>query len=323
MNVTILDDYQDAVRSLACFSKLAGHRVSIFHDTLRDAHDLAARLAGAEAVVLIRERTRMPASLLEHLPDLELISQTARAGAHIDEAACTRLGIAIAQGTGSPVAPAELTWALVLAAMRHVPQEVARLRQGLWQTTLGRVLSGRTLGIYGYGKIGALVAGYGRAFGMQVMVWGREGTAARARADGITVAASREAFFETADVLSLHLRLTAETRGIVKAIDLARMKPDALLVNTSRAELIEEGALVRALAAGRPGFAAVDVFESEPVLGGTHPLLTMANVVATPHLGYVERDSYERYFGAAFDNIIAFAQGQPTNIVNPAALGKR
>jgi D-3-phosphoglycerate dehydrogenase len=323
MNVTILDDYQDAVRTLACFAKLAGHRVTVFNDTVKGEDAIVARLAGAEAVVLIRERTRLSASILERLPALRLISQTARAGGHIDEAACTRLGIAIAQGAGSPVAPAELTWALVLAASRHVPLEAARLRAGRWQTTIGRALHGRTLGVYGYGRIGALVARYGRAFGMRVIAWGREGSAARARADGVDLAASREALFAEADVLSIHLRLAPETRGIVSLADLGRMKPDALLVNTSRAELIADGALVRALAAGRPGAAAVDVFESEPVIDGAHPLLALDNVVATPHLGYVERDSYEAYFGAAFDNVVAFAEGRPANIVNAAALGRR
>lgn len=309
MHVIIPDDYQDAVRGLACFSKLAGHTVTVFNDTVKDIDALARRFQEADALVLIRERTTITDALLARLPRLKLICQTGKGTAHIDVAACSRRGIVVATGTGSPYAPAELTWALVLAAMRRIPQEAARLRAGSWQTTLGTGLRGRTLGIWGYGKIGSLVAGYGRAFAMNVLVWGREGSLSRAHADGYTTAADRVALGELSDVLSLHLRLNDETRGILTAADLARMKPDALLVNTSRAELIEPGALEAALRVGRPGFAAVDVYEEEPVLGATHPLLTMENVVCTPHLGYVEKDSYELYFGQAFDHVVAFARG--------------
>ena len=309
MKIAIPDDYQDAVRHLACFSKLAGHDVTIYNDTVTGEDALAERFRDADVLVLIRERTAIGDALLARLPRLRLISQTGRGTAHIDLEACQRRGVAVATGTGSPVAPAELTWALVMAAMRRVPREVARLRAGQWQGSVGTALRGRTLGIWGYGKIGSLVAGYGRAFAMNVLVWGREGSLARATADGLATAASGEALFDDADVLSLHLRLTAETEGIVTAPHLARMKPDALLVNTSRAELIEPGALEAALRAGRPGFAAVDVYESEPILGATHPLLTMDNAICTPHLGYVERDSYELYFGQAFENVIAFAEG--------------
>ncbi|HET9226974.1 MAG TPA: D-2-hydroxyacid dehydrogenase family protein, partial [Thermoanaerobaculia bacterium] len=264
----------------------------------------------ADALVLIRERTRITDELLERLPRLKLISQTGKGAAHIDLAACERRGIQVTVGTGSPYAPAELTWALVLAAARHLPYEVARLRAGHWQSTMGTGLRGRTLGIWGYGKIGTLVAGYGRAFGMEVRIWGREGSLSRAQSDGYALAGSREELFERSDVLSLHIKLSAETRGIVKASDLARMRPDALLVNTSRAELIETGALEAALRAGRPGFAAVDVYEQEPVLGAAHPLLALDNALCTPHLGYVERDSYESYFGQAFDQVVAFAEGR-------------
>lgn len=316
MHVIIPDDYQDAVRGLACFSKLAGHSVTIFNDTVKDLDALATRLEPAEALVLIRERTRIGDALLARLPRLRLISQTGKGTAHIDLAACTRRGIVVSAGTGSPHAPAELTWALVLAALRHIPQEVARLRAGQWQATLGTGLRGRTLGIWGYGKIGSLVAGYGRAFAMDVLVWGREGSLSRARAEGFTTAADRSSLFERSDVLSLHLKLDAETRGIVTAADLARMKPTSLLVNTSRAELIEPGALEAALRAGRPGFGAVDVYEEEPVLGAAHPLLALENAVCTPHLGYVERDSYESYFGQAFDQVAAFAAGRPINVFN-------
>lgn len=312
MRILIPDDYQDAVRGLACFSKLAGHDVTVFTDTVKEIDALAERLQTAEALVLIRERTRISDALLERLPNLKLISQTGKGTSHIDMAACTRHGVVVAAGTGSPYAPAELTWALVLAALRHIPHEVARLRAGHWQSTLGTGLRGRTLGIWGYGKIGSLVAGYGRAFGMNVLVWGREGSLSRAQADGYATAADRQTLLEQADVLSLHLKLDKETRGIVTAADLARMKPDALLVNTSRAELIEPGALEAALRAGRPGFAAVDVYEEEPVLGANHPLLALDNAVCTPHLGYVEKDSYESYFGQAFDQVVAFA-GRPVS----------
>jgi D-3-phosphoglycerate dehydrogenase len=301
VHVVIPDDYQDAVRHLDCFAKLAGHTVTIYNDTVKDVESLAERFRDADALVLIRERTAITDELLERLPRLKLISQTGRGTAHIDTEACKRRGVAVAVGTGSPIAPAELTWALVMAAMRRIPEEAARLRAGQWQGTLGRALRGRTLGIYGYGKIGTLVAGYGRAFGMRVLAWGREGSLSRAAADGFAGAASKEELFAESDVLSLHLRLIEETHGIVTADDLARMKPESLLVNTSRAELIAPGALEAALRQGRPGFAAVDVYEDEPATG--HPLLALDNVLATPHLGYVEKDSYELYFGQAFDAV--------------------
>lgn len=305
MKIVIPDDYQNAVRGLDCFARLAGHDVTIYNDTVTDTAALAERFRDADALVLIRERTAIDDALLAELPKLKLIAQTGRGTTHIDTKACERRGITVAVGTGSPIAPAELTWALVMAAMRFVPQEVASMRAGRWQQHLGRVLRGRTLGIYGYGKIGTLVAGYGRAFGMNVLAFGREGSLSRAQADGLSPA-TREELFATSDVLSLHIKLDASTRGIVTRDDLTRMKPDALLVNTSRAELIESGALLDALRAGRPGFAAVDVYESEPLLSS--PLLEMDNVVCTPHLGYVERDSYELYFGQAFDAINAFAE---------------
>ena len=308
MKIVIPDDYQDAVRGLDCFAKLAAHDVTIYNDTVTDTDALAERFRDADALVLIRERTSVDDALLARLPRLKLIAQTGRGTAHIDTKACERRGVQVAVGTGSPIAPAELTWALVMSAMRFIPQEVASMRAGRWQQHLGRALRGRTLGIYGYGKIGSLVAGYGRAFAMNVIVFGREGSLSRAAADGYAIA-TREELFAKSDVLSLHLRLTDETTGIIESADLARMKPDSLLVNTSRAELIEPGALVESLRAGRPGFAAVDVYESEPLT--SDPLLTMDNVVCTPHLGYVERDSYELYFGQAFDAVNAFAEKQP------------
>lgn len=324
MNITILDDYQDAVRGLSCFAKLAGHSVTVHRDSVSDADTLVARLVEADAVVLIRERTRIPAAVIARLPKLKILSQTGGAGKHIDIEACTRAGIVVCAGTGAPDAPAELTWGLILASVRSIALEDRRLREGRWQTTLGRTLKGMTLGIYGYGKIGSLVAGYGKAFGMKVIAYGREASAKRAHAEGVKMAASRVQLFSGADVLSVHLRLAPETRGIVTREDLALMKSDAVFVNTSRAELVAPGALEAALKAGAPGFAALDVFEGEPVLGVKHPLLKMDNVVATPHLGYVTEDNYELYFGTAFDNILAVSAGKPaTTVVNPEALGKR
>ena len=331
VNIIILDDYQDAVRKLRCAQRLEHLNAKVFTNTVKGIGQLAVRLRDAEVLVLIRERTQFPRQLLEKLPKLKLISQTGRVGSHIDLETCTRLGIAVAEGVGSPVAPAELTWALIMSAMRRLPQYIGNLKHGAWQQSglkaasmpvnfgLGMVLKGKTLGLWGYGKIGQMVAGYGRAFGMQVLVWGSEASREKARADGHQAAESREAFFEACDVLSLHLRLVDATRGIVTTDDLARMKPTSLLVNTSRAELVEEGALVSALNRGKPGMAAVDVFESEPILQG-HPLLRLENAVCTPHIGYVEQDSYELYFSAAFDNVVNFIGGTPTQLVNPEAL---
>jgi len=322
MNIAILDDYFDTLRTLDCFRKLDGHDVTIWNDHVDDIDRLAERLREAEALVLIRERTKIGAPLLERLPRLRLISQRS-VYPHIDVDACTRLGIIVSSDmhAGTPsYAAAELTWGLVLAAMRQIPQQVAALKSGTWQVGVGRTLRGLTLGIYGYGRIGETVAGYGRAFGMHVVVWGRQASRERARANGYEAAASKDAFFEQCDVLSLHMRLVDATRGIVTAPDLARMKTTALLVNTSRAGLIEPGALVSALERGRPGAAAVDVFEQEPVLGGQHPLLAMDRVVCTPHIGYVTRDEYEIQFSDVFDQILAYAGRRPINVVNPAVL---
>jgi D-3-phosphoglycerate dehydrogenase / 2-oxoglutarate reductase len=331
MNIIILDDYQDAVRKLDCAKLLEPLNAKVFTNTVKGIGQLSVRLRDADVLVLIRERTQFPKALLEKLPRLKLISQTGKVGSHIDVPTCTRMGIAVAEGSGSPVAPAEMTWALIMASMRRLPQYIGNLKHGAWQQSglkaasmppnfgIGMVLKGKTLGIWGYGKIGQMVAGYARAFGMTVRVWGSEASRQRALADGYEAAESCESFFETADVLSLHLRLNDATRGIVRLDALSRMKPTALIVNTSRAELIEENALVAALNRGRPGMAAVDVFESEPILQG-HPLLRLENAVCTPHLGYVEQDSYELYFGAAFRNVINFINNEPTNLVNPEAL---
>ncbi len=315
MRVVIPDDYQDAVRGLECFAKLAGHDVTILNDTVTGIDALAERFGDAEALVLIRERTAITAELVAKLPRLRLISQTGKGTAHIDLDACRERGVVVCAGTGSPVAPAELTWALVLGALRHVASEAASLHAGGWQRTLGRAARGRTLGVWGYGKIGSLVAGYGLAFGMKVVAWGREGSRKRAAEAGLAFAASRDELLAQSDVLTLHLRLTPETRAIVTRSDLSCMKPDAILVNTSRAELIERGALEEALRSGRPGFAAVDVYEEEPIRGANHPLLALPNTLCTPHLGYVEKDSYEIYFGQAFDQLNAFEAGSPINVV--------
>ena len=326
MNITVLDDYQDTIRTLQCFDKVAGHRVTIWNDHTKDVDVLAARLEDTEALALIRERTPIRAPLLERLDKLRLISQVG-VYPHIDVDACTRRGVIVSASTmpGRPsYATAELTWGLILAAFRRIPQEVAALRAGKWQAyPIGIGLRGKTLGIYGYGKIGGVVAGYGRAFGMNVLVWGRETTLAKARADSHAVAESKDDLFEESDVLSLHLRLIDATRGLVTAADLARMKPTALLVNTSRAGLVAPGALEAALRAGRPAMAAVDVFEEEPVLGARHPLLAMDNAVCTPHLGYVERDGLEHMFSMIFDQMVAYAGGEPMNVVNPEALEGR
>ncbi len=318
MKITIPDDYQNAVTSLNAFDKLAGHTVTVFHDTVKDIAALAERFQDAEALVLIRERTAITEALLERLPNLKLISQTGKGIPHIDLDACTQHGVLVCTGGGSPYSTAELTWGLILSAARRIPHEVLRLKLGKWQSTIGFALHGRTLGIFGYGKIGSLVAGYGRAFGMNVLVWGREGSLSRAQADNFAVASSQQDLFQHSDVLSLHIKLADETRGIIMAADLASMKPSALLVNTSRAELIASGALEKALRAGRPGMAAVDVYETEPFTD--HPLLHMDNAICTPHIGYVEKDSYELYFDTAFDQILAFAAGSPINVVNPEVL---
>ena len=334
MNIVILDDYQDAVRKLACAASLEAFSAKVYTNTVKGLAQLSVRLKDADVIVLIRERTHITRALIEKLPKLKLIVQTGRVGSHIDLQACTERGIAVAEGSGSPVAPAELTWGLIMAAMRRLPHYISNLKHGVWQQSglksgsmpanfgVGTVLKGKTLGIWGYGKIGQLLASYGAAFGMNVVVWGRDASRQRAVADGFAAAASREEFFQDSDVVTLHLRLNEETHGIVRTEDLARMKTTALLVNTSRAELIEADALISALNRGRPGMAAVDVFETEPILQG-HALLRLENCICTPHIGYVEQDSYEMYFGAAFDNVINFISGTPSNIVNPGALQVR
>lgn len=328
MKIAVLDDYQNAVEKLGCNALLQAHEVSVFTQTMNE-DQLVAALQDFDALVLIRERTQITASLLARLPRLKLISQTGKVSGHIDVAAATAAGVAIAEGVGDPTAPAELTWALIMAAYRKIPQYVAHMKAGRWQTasldtqhnTPGRALQGDTLGVWGYGKLGKRIAGYGKAFGMEVVIWGREASRAQALVDGYRVADSKQSFFAQSDVVSLHLRLNAATQGIVTFDDLQAMKPSALLVNTSRAELLAPGALQQALAQGRPGYAALDVFETEPV-AGSEWFLTADNVVATPHLGYVEQKGYEIYFRAAFENVAGFFAGTPTNVCNPAALAR-
>lgn len=319
MKISILDDYFDTLRTLPCFRKLDGHEVMVWTDHTQDIDKLAERLKDSEVLVLIRERTEIREALLERLDALRLISQRS-VYPHIDIDACTRRGVIVSsdQHAGSPsYAAAELTWGLILAAMRQIPQSMYALRAGTWQIGVGNSVRGKTLGIYGYGRIGAAVAGYGKAFGMNVLVWAREPSRQRAADDGYQAAPSKRAFFESSDVISLHMRLVKETRGIVTRNDLSLMKPTALLANTSRALLIEPGALVEALRAGRPGMAAVDVYDEEPLRDPRHPLLTMDNVVCTPHIGYVTRDEYEIQFSDIFDQITAYAADNPINVVNP------
>lgn len=334
MNIVILDDYQDAVRKLDCAAKLDAYQAKVYTNTVKGLGQLSVRLKDADIIVLIRERTHINRALIEKLPKLKLISQTGAIGSHIDIQACTERGVAVAEGQSDPCAAAELTWALVMAATRRLPQYIGNLKHGAWQQSglkvasmpanfgLGRVLRGKNLGIWGYGQVGQIVAGYGKAFGMHVSIWGSEQSRAKAIRDGHTAAISQSAFFSDADVLSLHLKLGETTRGIVTHIDLAKMKSTSLLVNTSRAELIESDALIAGLNRGHPGMAAVDVFETEPILQG-HALLRLENCICTPHIGYVESSNYEHYFSSAFDNVVNFIKGTPTNIINPGALQVR
>ncbi len=323
MKIAVIDDYQNAFKTLKCFPKLAGHDVVVYTDTANDVASLAEKLKDADAVVLTQQRSYFPRALVEKLPKLKLIGQTGRAATHVDLKACTEKGVIVsAGGSGNPNATAELTWGLILSSLRNLPLEVASLKNGGWQSTLGIGVSGKTLGIYAYGKIGSIVAAVGRAFGARVVCWGREGSTGRAKAAGFEVAKSREEFFAEADILSLHLPLNNDTRGIVTGDDLARMKPTARIVNASRSGLIAKGALVDALKAGRPGFAAVDVYDAEPV-GADEAVVQMDNVICTPHLGYVTRESYEEYYAVVVDDLVNFAAGKPSNVLNPDALGKK
>jgi D-3-phosphoglycerate dehydrogenase len=334
MKIVVIDDYQDVVRKLECAKKLEKYPIKVYTNTVKGLGQLSVRLKDAEILVLIRERTQITKALLEKLPKLKMISQTGKISSHLDLKACTDRGIVVSEGYGSPFAPAEMTWALVLAASRRLPQYISNLRHGVWQQSglkslshpknfgLGTVLHGKTMGIWGYGKIGQMVSQYAKAFGMQVMVWGSDASRKKAVEDGFIAASSKASFFEHVDVLSIHLRLNDETRGIVKASDLALMKKTSLFVNTSRAELVQNDALSQALSKGRPGLGAVDVFESEPILQG-HTLLKLENCICTPHIGYVEEETYELYFGTAFDNVLNFIKGQPSAMANPEALHRK
>lgn len=322
MNVAILDDYTDSAKQLECFSLLQGHEVMVLNEAIADTTMLAAQIKDAEALVLIRERTQITESLLAQLPNLKLISQTGKVARHIDVAACTKYGVAVAEGIGSPIAPAELAWALIMNVVRQVIPSVEGMKGGKWQTAMGTVIHGKTIGIWGYGKIGQRIARYAKAFDAKVLVWGSEASKEKAVADGFETAATKEVFFSTADVVTLHLRLVPETTGVVTVQDLAMMKPTAAFINTARAELVAEGALLNSLKTGRPGFAGIDVYEEEPVYDKDYRLLKMPNVLCTPHMGYVEKESYELYFGQAFKNIVAFANGSPENIVNPELFSK-
>lgn len=322
MKIAILDDYQDAVRKLSCFDLLQGQEVIILNEAENDPDALAEKIKDIEALVLIRERTAITDDLLSRLPNLKLISQTGKISNHLDLNACTEHKVAVAEGVGSPIAPAELTWALLMNVLRQIPKAIEGMKKGEWQVNIGESVSGKIIGIWGYGKIGKIIAGYAKVFGAKVLVWGSEQSRSNAVNDGFEAAESKAGFFETADVISLHLRLNKETTGILKEADLNLMKTSAVLINTSRAELIEKGSLIKALKAGRPGFAGIDVYESEPVYDTAFELLNMPNVVCTPHLGYVEKNSYELYFDKAFENIVNYVNGKPTNIANPEVLEK-
>ncbi|MFA5974508.1 MAG: D-2-hydroxyacid dehydrogenase family protein [Lentimicrobiaceae bacterium] len=320
MKITILDDYQNVIESLKCFELLKGQKVQILHATEKNPDKLASLIADSEILVLTRERTEITDELLKKLPNLKLISQTGKISNHLDLSACTKYNIAVAEGVGSPIAPAELAWCLIQNAYRQIPQAIEAMKKGLWQTNIGKALNGQTIGIWGYGKIGRRIAAFAKAFEMKVVVWGSENSRNKALNDGFLVSNSKEEFFSSVDILTLHLRLVKETTHIVTGEDLALMKPDSLLVNISRAELIEPNALENALIKGKPGFAALDVFESEPISDTNYPLFQMPNVICTPHLGYVEKNGYELYFSKAFENIIEFAKGNPINIANPEVL---
>lgn len=323
MKIAVIDDYPNVFKTLKCFPKLAGHEVVVFTDTPNDVASLAKKLQGFDAVVLTQQRSYFPRELIEQLPQLKVIGQTGRAATHVDLKACSDKGIVVSTGgSGNSSATAELTWGLILSALRNLPREVTALKAGGWQSTAGIGVNRKTIGIYAYGKIGSIVAAVGKAFGARVICWGREGSTGRAKAAGLEVAPSREAFFAESDIISLHLPLNAETRGIVTADDLAKMKPSALIVNASRSGLIAKGALLAALTAGRPGFAAVDVYDKEPV-GPDEELVKLANVTCTPHLGYCTRESYEEYYATVVDDLVNFAAGKPSNVLNPDALAKK
>jgi D-3-phosphoglycerate dehydrogenase len=327
MKIAVIHDYADALRNTRAYPKLQGHDVKIYNDAYTDPARVVEQVKGCDALLLTQQRVVITPQILDQLPQLKFISQTGRNVYHLDVAACTARGITVSAGGHDSKSPytttGELAWALILASLRHIPFEVENFKAGQWHSTVGTRLYGHTFGMYAYGHIGSGVAKVAKAFGMNVICWGREGSLTRAKAEGFEAAASREAFFEQSDVISLHLPSNAGTRGIITAADLARMKPTALIVNTSRAPIIADGALVEALKKGRPGFAAVDVYEEEPVVGGNHPLLKMKNVICTPHLGYSEKGSYESIYEGGVEQLLAYAAGKPINVLNPEAAGKK
>lgn len=327
MKIAVIHDYANALRQTKVFPKLKGHDVTIYNDAYTDPARMVEQVKGCDALLLTQQRMVVTRKILEQLPQLKFISQTGRNVGHLDVNACSDLGILVSAGGHDGNSPytttGELAWALILASRRHLPYEVERFKAGSWHSTIGHRLYDSTLGIYAYGHIGSGVARVGKAFGMNVVCWGREGSLAKAKADGFEVAASREAFFEQCDVISLHIKSNDATRGIIKAADLARMKPTALLVNTSRAPIIEEGALVEALKKGRPGFAAVDVYEEEPVVNANHPLLKLPNALCAPHLGYSEYGSYEHIYETGVEQLLAYAAGKPINVLNPEVVARK
>jgi len=318
MKIVIPDDYQDMVDQLPCFSLIRHHDVKRYREPARDLNELVERLKDADVVVSIRERVEFSRALLERLPKLKLIALVGRNSQMIDFPAATELGIPISTGeSNSPVAPAELTLALIVASRRNVALEAERMRAGKWPCTLSHRIRGSTLGIFGLGHIGALVAAGGKGLGMNVLVWGQKNSLEKAAAAGYEAAKNKADLIERADVLSVSVRLRPETRGIVGPEDLARMKPTALFVNVARAELVAPGALLDALKKGRPGYAAMDVYEEEPITGGNHPYLKMDNVLCTPHLGWAEWDNFELYFRECFEQIVRFEKGEEMRLGNP------
>lgn len=320
MKITILDDYQNAVEKLDSFKILKGYEVQVLNYTQKDNFKLATLLKDSEIIVLIRERTQITEDLLSKLPNLKLISQTGKKSNHLDIDACTKYKVAVAEGIGSPVAPSELAWALIMNTVRKIPQAIEGMKLGKWQVNIGSTIKGKTIGIWGYGKIGQQIAKYAAVFGAEVLVWGSVNSRDKAVSDGFQRADSKESFFFKSDIITLHLRLNESTYGIVKKTDLELMKPTAALINTARAELVEQGALITSLKEGKPGFAGLDVYEDEPVYDTNFELLQMPNVICTPHIGYVEENSYELYFEKAFENVINYINNNPTNIANPEVL---
>lgn len=320
MKITILDDYQNAIENLKCFELLKGQNVQILHNTEKDLDKLASLISESEILVLARERTEINEELLSKLPNLKLISQTGKISKHLDIIACSKHKVAVAEGIGSPIAPAELAWALLMNTVRQIPQSIEGMKKGNWQINIGSTIYGKTIGIWGYGKIGQRIAQYAKVFGAKVLIWGSENSRKKSIEDGFEQAETKAYFFKNSDIITLHLRLKDVTNGCVKESDLQNMKENAVLINTARAELIEKDALLNVLKSGKNIFVGVDVYENEPIYDTNYEMLKMNNVVCTPHLGYVEKNGYEIYFGKAFENVLNYINGNPTNIANPETL---